>query len=62
LLLLERQVFSPDALRKIHKAFVEIWAEAFRSSSTLIHEAKIIPVARMTHAIIGFVHSSSLKH
>ena len=51
LLLLERQVSSPDALRKIHEAFVDIWAEAFRTSSTPIPVAKIIPVARMAHAI-----------
>ena len=51
LLLLERQVSSPDALRKIHEAFVDIWTEAFRSSSTPIPEEKIIPVARMAHAI-----------
>ena len=51
LLLLERQVSSPDALRKIHEAFVDIWAEAFRASSTVIPTAKIIPVARMAHAI-----------
>lgn len=51
LLLLERQVSSPDALRKIHEAFVDIWAEAFRTSSTPIPVAKIIPAARMAHAI-----------
>jgi len=51
LLLLERQVSSPEALRKIHEAFVDIWAEAFRASSTVIPNAKIIPVARMAHAI-----------
>jgi AcrR family transcriptional regulator len=51
LLLLERQVSSPEALRKIHEAFVDIWAEAFRASSTVIPTAKIIPVARMAHAI-----------
>lgn len=51
LLLLERQVSSPDSLRKIHEAFVDIWAEAFSSSSAGIPEAKIIPMARMAHAI-----------
>ena len=51
LLLLERQVSSPDALRKIHEAFVDIWAEAFRSSSTLIPADKITQAARMAHAI-----------
>ena len=51
LLLLERQVSSAVALRKIHDAYVDIWADAFRSSSTPIPAAKIMPVARMAHAI-----------
>ena len=51
LLLLERQVSSAVALRKIHETYVDIWAEAFRSSSTPIPAAKIMPVARMAHAI-----------
>jgi AcrR family transcriptional regulator len=51
LLLLERQVSSAVALRKIHETYVDIWADAFRSSSTPIPAAKIMPVARMAHAI-----------
>ncbi len=51
LLLLERQVSSAVALRKIHDAYVDIWADAFRSCSTPIPPAKIMAVARMAHAI-----------
>lgn len=51
LLLLERQVSSAVALRKIHETYVEIWADALRTSSTPIAQTKIMPVARMAHAI-----------
>jgi len=51
LLLLERQVSSPESLKNIHDTFVDIWADAFRNSSTQIPNAKIISIARMAHAI-----------
>ena len=51
LLLLERQVSSADALKKIHDHFVQIWASAIRHSTFIIDEEKLISVSRMAHAI-----------
>jgi len=51
LLLLERQVSSADALKKIHDHFVQIWASAIRHSTFKIDEDKLISVSRMAHAI-----------
>ena len=51
LLLLERQVSSADALKKIHDRFVQIWASAIRHSTFKIDEDKLISVSRMAHAI-----------
>jgi hypothetical protein len=51
LLLLERQVSSAAALKKVHEAFVEIWAEAIRISTSVVPHAKVITTARMIHAI-----------
>ena len=51
LLLLERQVSSAAALRKIHEEFVAIWAAALRASSANLPEPKIIALARMAHAL-----------
>ena len=51
LLLLERQVSSAAALKKVHGEFVGIWAEAIRISSANVPSAKIVTTARMAHAI-----------
>ena len=51
LLLLERQVSSASALRKVHEEFVEIWAQALRQSCTSLPEAKITSLARTAHAL-----------
>ncbi|MEI6619224.1 MAG: TetR/AcrR family transcriptional regulator [Betaproteobacteria bacterium] len=51
LLLLERQVSSASALRKVHEEFVEIWAQALRLSCTPLPEAKITYLARTAHAL-----------
>ncbi len=51
LLLLERQVSSADALKKIHDLYVQIWASAIRHSNFEIDEDKLIGVSRMAHAI-----------
>lgn len=51
LLLLERQVSSADALKKIHDHFVQIWASAIRHSTFKIDDDKLISVSRMAHAI-----------
>ena len=51
LLLLERQVSSASALRKVHEEFVEIWAQALRQSSAALPEAKITSLARTAHAL-----------
>ena len=51
LLLLERQVSSATALRKVHEEFVEIWAQALRQSSAALPEAKITSLARTAHAL-----------
>ena len=51
LLLLERQVSSAAALKKVHEEFVGIWAEAIRISSANVPSAKVIHMARMAHAI-----------
>ena len=51
LLLLERQVSSATALRKIHEEFVAIWAAALRASSANLPEPKVIALARMAHAL-----------
>jgi hypothetical protein len=50
-LLLERQISSAQALQKIHEQFTQMWAAAFRLSSTKIEEDKIPLVARMAHAL-----------
>ena len=51
LLLLERQVSSASALRKIHEEYVAIWAAALRASSANLPEPKVIALARMAHAL-----------
>ena len=51
LLLLERQVSSASALRKVHEEFVDIWAQALRQSSAALPEAKITSLARTAHAL-----------
>jgi AcrR family transcriptional regulator len=51
LLLLERQLSSASALRKIHEEFVAIWADALRASSANIPENKVTAMARMAHAL-----------
>jgi AcrR family transcriptional regulator len=51
LLLLERQVSSAAALKRVHEEFVGVWAEAIRISSTHLPSAKVITTARMAHAI-----------
>ena len=51
LLLLERQVSSATALRKVHEEFVDIWAQALRQSSAALPEAKITSLARTAHAL-----------
>lgn len=51
LLLLERQVSSASALRKVHVEFVDIWAQALRLSSAGLPEAKITALARTAHAL-----------
>jgi len=51
LLLLERQVSSAEALKKIHDLYVQLWASAIRHSTLVIEEDKLIGVSRMAHAI-----------
>ncbi len=51
LLLLERQVSSAAALRKIHESYVGIWAAALRQSTDSPSEDKLQSVARMAHAL-----------
>ena len=51
LLLLERQVSSAEALKKIHDLYVQLWASAIRNSTLEIEEDKLIGVSRMAHAI-----------
>ena len=51
LLLLERQVSSASALRKVHDEFVDIWAQALRLSCNALPEAKITYLARTAHAL-----------
>ena len=51
LLLLERQVSSAAALKKIHDLYVQLWASAIRNSTLEIEEDKLIGVSRMAHAI-----------
>ena len=51
LLLLERQVSSAAALKRVHEEAVDIWAEAIRMSSAKVPSAKVITTARMAHAI-----------
>ena len=51
LLLLERQVSSAAALKRVHEEFVGIWAEAVRMSSANVPSAKVFTTARMAHAI-----------
>ena len=51
LLMLERQLSSASALRKVHEDFVAIWAQALRQSSPALPEAKITSLARTAHAL-----------
>jgi len=51
LLLLERQISSAAALRKIHESYVGIWASALSQSSDKPPEDKLQSVARMAHAL-----------
>jgi len=51
LLMLERQLSSASALRKVHEEFVDIWAQALRQSSAALPEAKITSLARTAHAL-----------
>jgi AcrR family transcriptional regulator len=51
ILLLERQVSSASALRKIHEEYALIWELALRKSSFIVPESDIKSVARMAHAI-----------
>ena len=51
LLMLERQLSSASALRKVHEEFVDIWALALRQSSAALPEAKITSLARTAHAL-----------
>jgi len=51
LLMLERQLSSASALRKVHEEFVEIWAQALRQSSAALPETKITSLARTAHAL-----------
>jgi hypothetical protein len=51
LLMLERQLSSASALRKVHEEFVEIWAQGLRQSSAVLPEAKITSLARTAHAL-----------
>jgi hypothetical protein len=51
LLLLERQVSSAAALKRVHEEAVGIWADAIRMSSAKVPSAKVITTARMAHAI-----------
>ena len=51
LLMLERQLSSASALRKVHEEFVDIWAQALRQSSAALTEAKITSLARTAHAL-----------
>ena len=51
LLLLERQVSSAAALKRVHEEFVGVWAEAIRMSSANVSSGKVINTARMAHAI-----------
>jgi AcrR family transcriptional regulator len=50
-LLLERQISSAEALKKIHDQYTLMWTAAFRMSSTKIEEDKIPVIARMAHAL-----------
>jgi AcrR family transcriptional regulator len=51
LLMLERQVSSAAALRKIHESYVQVWAQAIRLSSVQIQHDQVILVARMAHSL-----------
>ena len=51
LLMLERQLSSASALRKVHEEFVDIWAQALRQSSAALPETKITSLARTAHAL-----------
>lgn len=51
ILLLERQVSSASALRKIHEEYASIWELALRNSNFSIPEYAIKSIARMAHAI-----------
>ena len=42
---------SATALRKVHEAFVDIWAQALRQSSAALPETKITSLARTAHAL-----------
>ena len=51
LLMLERQLSSASALRKVHEEFVDIWGQALRQSSAALPETKITSLARTAHAL-----------
>lgn len=51
LLLLERQVSSAAALRKIHETYVQVWEHAIRLSNLNIQDSKVTLVARMAHSL-----------
>lgn len=51
LLLLERQVSSAVALRKIHETYVQVWEHAIRLSNVNIQDSKVTLVARMAHSL-----------
>lgn len=51
LLLLERQVSSAVALRKIHETYVQVWEQAIRLSNVNIQDSKVTLVARMAHSL-----------
>lgn len=51
LLLLERQVSTAAALRKIHEAYVDIWAQAIRLSRVNMDQSQLTLMARMAHSL-----------
>lgn len=51
LLLLERQVSSAAALRKIHETYVQVWEMAIRLSGVSVPVQKVTLVARMAHSL-----------
>ena len=51
LLMLERQVSSAAALRKIHESYVQVWEQAIQQSSVNIPSATVTLKARMAHSL-----------